>query len=51
MSYFEEIRLVNGSNCLEGRVEININGVWGTISTSSFTYREAGVICKQLGFR
>ncbi|CAG2211803.1 unnamed protein product [Mytilus edulis] len=46
-----EIRLVNGSNCLEGRVEININGVWGTISTSSFTYREAGVICKQLGFR
>ncbi|XP_052085911.1 MAM and LDL-receptor class A domain-containing protein 2-like [Mytilus californianus] len=47
-----EVRLVNGSNCLEGRVEIKINGVWGTISTSNapFSSREASVICKVLGF-
>ncbi|OPL21726.1 hypothetical protein AM593_07775, partial [Mytilus galloprovincialis] len=48
-----ELRLVNGSNCLEGRVEIKINGVWGTISTynAPFTTREASVICRVLGFR
>ncbi|VDI63535.1 Hypothetical predicted protein [Mytilus galloprovincialis] len=47
-----ELRLVNGSNCLEGRVEIKINGVWGTISTynAPFTTREASVICRVLGF-
>jgi deleted-in-malignant-brain-tumors protein 1 len=44
-----DIRLVHGTNRLEGRVEVRIRGEWGTICDDEFTAREATVICRQLG--
>ncbi len=44
-----ELRLVNGSNQLEGKVEICINSAWGAVCDSSFTKEEATVVCRQLG--
>jgi len=44
-----EIRLVNGSNNLEGRVEILYNGRWRKICDDSWTIEDAYVICRQFG--
>ncbi len=44
------IRLVNGTIEQEGRVEVCINGVWGSICASNyFDVTDGYVICKQLG--
>ena len=43
------IRLMDGEIEQEGRVELCMNGVWGTLCSSSFTITEAYVICKLLG--
>ena len=46
-----KIRLVNGESPLEGRVEICLNGVWGTVSSErGWDYRDASVACRQLNF-
>ena len=45
-----EIRLVGGSNTLEGRVEVCINGEWGTVCDELWGAEEASVACQQLGF-
>ena len=53
-----DVRLVGSTVEFEGRVEICVNGVWGTVcfSTRSSTYysrywdeRDARVVCRQLG--
>ncbi len=44
------IRLLGGSNMYEGRVEICINRVWGSVCDSSWDSTDASVACKQLGF-
>ncbi|XP_069500624.1 HHIP-like protein 1 [Ambystoma mexicanum] len=45
------VRLVNQENLPgRGRVEIHINGEWGTICNDMFDSRAAGVVCRQLGF-
>ena len=46
-----DIRLVNGSNILEGRVELCINRAWGTVCDATFSEDEANVICNQTGYR
>ena len=47
-----DIRLVNGSSTLEGRVEVCTQGLWGAISVyqSWNPSNDATVICRQLGF-
>ena len=46
-----DIRLVNGSSPLEGRVEICMNNAWGTVCNNSFSSSDAEVVCTQLGYR
>ena len=44
------MRLVDGLSSYEGRVEVCSGGQWGTICNSNWDYREARVVCRQLGF-
>lgn len=44
-----ELRLMDGS-ANEGRLEVYINGAWGTICHDGFSNRDAKVACRQLGF-
>ena len=44
------LRLVGGNNQYEGRLEICLNGVWGTVCDDNFEGVDANVACRQLGY-
>ena len=44
------VRLVGGATKYEGRVEVKINKLWGTICNKEWSLPNVDVICRQLGF-
>ena len=45
-----EVRLQDGPNVREGRVEVCINNAWGTVCSDQFGFEDAIVTCTQMNF-
>ena len=46
----QTVRLADGSCSFEGHVEILMNSVWGTVCDSGWSFPEADVFCRKLGY-
>ena len=47
---YGDIRLVDGSNIYEGRVEVCVNNRWGTVCDDQWGASDAEVVCGQLEY-
>ena len=45
-----QIRLAGGNIANEGRVEICMDNLWGTVCDDSWGSTDASVVCRQLGY-
>ena len=45
-----DIRLIGGSYPWEGRVEIYLHTLWGTITDSNWTNSDAQAVCRKKGY-
>ena len=45
-----DIRLVGGVEPREGQVEVCYNGIWGRVCSQGWSYSNAAVVCRQLGY-
>lgn len=43
------VRLAGGSSLQSGRLEVYLNGQWGSVCDTHWTDRDASVVCRQLG--
>ena len=46
-----DIRLVGGTEHYEGRLEVCINHVWGTVCSRSWGSTDTRVVCRELGYQ
>ena len=44
-----DVRLADGENVNDGRVEVCVDGLWGAVCDESWGTAEARVVCRQLG--
>ena len=48
--YNGQLRLAGGNIITEGRVEICVDSVWGTVCIDSWGNSDATVVCRQLDY-
>lgn len=45
-----DVRLADGQSLNEGRVEVCLNSMWGTVCDDAWGNIDAQVVCNQLGY-